>query len=75
MNRIKKNARLTPFLTLLAGLFVVAACGQSGALYIPGNPSQLSVPPSGNDTTDGDENSADESDDDSARAPTTDSGN
>lgn len=25
--------------------FVLAGCGQSGPLYIPGNPSQISQPP------------------------------
>ncbi len=33
---------------LLTGLFLVAAaagCGQSGPLYIPGNPSKIENPP------------------------------
>ena len=33
------------FLTVLAALLFVAACGQSGPLYIPGNPSKVQQPP------------------------------
>ena len=37
--------RLTFLLAVIASLFVIAGCGQSGPLYIPGNPSQMAVPP------------------------------
>ena len=32
-------------LIVLAALLFVAACGQSGPLYIPGNPSKVQQPP------------------------------
>ena len=35
--------RLIPAIALL--LFVAAGCGQSGPLYIPGNPSKVTMPP------------------------------
>jgi len=35
------------FLLVTAGsMFLFSACGQSGPLYIPDNPSQMAVPPS-----------------------------
>jgi len=37
--------RLTFFLAIIASLFLFAGCGQSGPLYIPGDPSQMAVPP------------------------------
>ena len=40
--------RLTFFLAISVFAFLFAACGQSGPLYVPGNPSQMAVPPSGN---------------------------
>ena len=33
------------FLAALAVLMFVSACGQSGPLYIPGNPSRIEQPP------------------------------
>ena len=38
---------LTPrFALLLLSFFVIAACGQKGPLYLPGDPSQIrSIPP------------------------------
>ena len=33
------------FLTALFAILFVTACGQSGPLYIPGNPSRMEVPP------------------------------
>ena len=46
--------------TVLAVLLLVAAgCGQSGPLYIPGNPSKIEQPPPAPDTSadeDADEN-------------------
>ena len=32
-------------LTALAFLMLLSACGQSGPLYIPGNPSEVREPP------------------------------
>ena len=37
------TAALVISFAMLAGL---SGCGQSGKLYIPGNPSQMAVPPS-----------------------------
>jgi len=36
---------------LAAFLFLTAGCGQSGPLYIPGNPSTVSVPPPAAEST------------------------
>ena len=33
-------------MAVIASIFVIAGCGQSGPLYVPGNPSQMAVPPS-----------------------------
>jgi predicted small lipoprotein YifL len=54
--------RLTLFIAVLASLLLFSGCGQSGPLYIPGNPSQMAVPPS-QDTAkeDEQEDSSDES--------------
>ena len=30
---------------IVAMLFTVSACGQSGPLYLPGNPSEIQAPP------------------------------
>jgi len=38
--------RLTFLIAVLASMFLFSGCGQSGPLYIPGNPSQMAVPPS-----------------------------
>jgi predicted small lipoprotein YifL len=43
--------RLTFLLALFAFTSLFSACGQSGPLYVPGNPSQMAVPPS-QDTAD-----------------------
>lgn len=37
--------RLLSLLATAAFLFVVSGCGQSGPLYIPGNPSKMEQPP------------------------------
>jgi predicted small lipoprotein YifL len=42
--------RLTFLLAVIASLSFLAGCGQSGPLYIPGDPSQMAMPPS-QDTT------------------------
>lgn len=38
--------RLTFVFTVLAFMFLFSGCGQSGPLYVPGNPSTMAVPPS-----------------------------
>jgi len=38
--------RLTFLIATFAFMFLFSGCGQSGPLYIPGNPSQMAVPPS-----------------------------
>ncbi len=53
---------LTLFITVLASLLLFSGCGQSGPLYVPGNPSQMAVPPSQDTATeDEQEDSGDES--------------
>jgi predicted small lipoprotein YifL len=37
--------RLTILPAILAVMFLLSGCGQSGPLYIPGDPSQMAVPP------------------------------
>lgn len=37
--------RLTFLMGMLASLLFISGCGQSGPLYVPGNPSQMAVPP------------------------------
>jgi predicted small lipoprotein YifL len=53
--------RLTFLLAVTTSLLLFSACGQSGPLYIPGNPSQMAVPPS-RDTTINEEPKEDEQD-------------
>jgi predicted small lipoprotein YifL len=38
--------RLTFLTAVLGCLFLFSGCGQSGPLYVPGNPSTMAVPPS-----------------------------
>ncbi len=38
--------RLTFLIAACTFMFLFSGCGQSGPLYIPGNPSQMAVPPS-----------------------------
>ncbi len=41
--------RLTIFVTTVSAIALVAlfsACGQSGPLFVPGDPSKMAVPPS-----------------------------
>ena len=45
--------RLTFLMSIFALTALLSGCGQSGPLYIPGNPSQMAVPPS--QETSGDE--------------------
>ena len=37
--------RLFAALAAFSAVFVAAGCGQSGPLYIPGNPSKIQQPP------------------------------
>ena len=37
--------RLTFLIAALAFMFLLSGCGQSGPLYIPGDPSTMAVPP------------------------------
>lgn len=46
LKRVDDMKRLTLILTAVSSLFLFAACGQSGPLYVPGNPSTMAVPPS-----------------------------
>jgi predicted small lipoprotein YifL len=38
--------RLTFLIAVVACMFLFSGCGQSGPLYVPGNPSTMAVPPS-----------------------------
>jgi len=38
--------RLTFLFSTLACMFLFSGCGQSGPLYIPGNPTTMAAPPS-----------------------------
>lgn len=38
--------RLTFLIAAFALMVLFSGCGQSGPLYIPGNPSQMAIPPS-----------------------------
>lgn len=61
--------RSTALLLLLAGPLLLSACGQSGALFIPGDPSQMSVPPAAPDATSSNDEDA------NAAPPDSDNGN
>jgi len=37
--------RCTILMAAFTSLFLFSGCGQSGPLFIPGNPSQMAVPP------------------------------
>ena len=37
--------RLTSLSSALACMFLFSGCGQSGPLYIPGNPTTMAAPP------------------------------
>ena len=39
--------RLTFLFSALAFMLPFSGCGQSGPLYIPGNPSTMAIPPEG----------------------------
>jgi predicted small lipoprotein YifL len=48
---------------LYAFLFFAAGCGQSGPLYIPGNPSRIEQPPPAAESTADEEEDAEENGD------------
>ena len=59
--------RATLFLISATAIVIVllfSGCGQSGPLYIPGNPSTMAVPPS-QSSDDGEENEAKENEEES----------
>ena len=43
--------RLIIALAALTVVFLAAGCGQSGPLYVPDNPSKISIPPPESDST------------------------
>jgi predicted small lipoprotein YifL len=49
---------------LCAFLFIAAGCGQSGPLYIPGNPSRIEQPPPAAESTAEEEEAEDSGDTD-----------
>ena len=49
-------------LALLVFALSIAACGQSGPLYIPGNPSQVQEPPPEQEPPDEDDDEKSEND-------------
>ncbi len=57
--------RLTFPMAAFALLFVFTGCGQSGPLYVPGNPSTMAVPPTAN-SAETDEQEEQDDDDDSS---------
>jgi predicted small lipoprotein YifL len=57
--------RLTFLMTVISSLFLFSGCGQSGPLYVTGNPSQMAVPPS-QESAQGTEQDDQESSDDSS---------
>ena len=57
--------RLTFLIAVLASLFIISGCGQSGPLYVPGNPSTMAVPPS-QDTASEEENEEEKDADESS---------
>jgi predicted small lipoprotein YifL len=54
--------RLTFLIAVLASLFIVSGCGQSGPLYVPGNPSTMAVPPSQDTASEEEEEKEEEKD-------------
>ncbi len=60
--------RLTLLLAITTSLFIFSGCGQSGPLYIPGDPSQMAVPPS-RDTTNNEASKDDEQDSNATSDP------
>jgi len=59
--------RLTFLTAVFAGLFLFSGCGQSGPLYVPGNPSTMAVPPA--QDTDNEDDQEEEQDAEAPDAP------
>jgi predicted small lipoprotein YifL len=57
--------RLTFLIAMIAFTVPFSGCGQSGPLYVPGNPSQMAVPPSRDTVSEEDEEEQDSSSDSS----------
>ena len=57
--------RLFAVLAAISFLFVAPGCGQSGPLYIPGNPSKIQQPPPQAESTADQEEQEENGDDDS----------
>ncbi|MDX1499058.1 MAG: lipoprotein [Woeseiaceae bacterium] len=53
---------LLRLITVVVLLVSFAACGQSGPLYLPGNPSSVQAPPADSAAEAGDEEETDEQD-------------
>lgn len=62
--------RLIFLIAAFAFTFLSSGCGQSGPLYIPGNPSQMAVPPSR--PAPGDEEAEEKSEENNGESPETD---
>ena len=60
--------RLTLPVATIALMFLFTGCGQSGPLYVPGNPSTMAVPPSSSNA----ESDAQEEQDDAGDSSETD---
>ena len=56
--------RLISLLAAIIGLFFLAGCGQSGPLYLPGDPSEIKNAPRPAESTAEDEEEEDEADED-----------
>jgi len=56
--------RLIVALAAISFVFLTSGCGQSGPLYIPGNPSKIQVPPPAEDTAESEEEKEDNGDTD-----------
>lgn len=62
--------RLTFLIAAFAFIILFSGCGQSGPLYIPGNPSKMAVPPS--QETASEEEQEEEQEEDSGESSETD---
>ena len=60
--------RLTLLMAAFAFILCSSGCGQSGPLYVPGNPTKMAVPPS--QQPDDEEEKEDEEEDDSDSSKT-----
>lgn len=56
--------RLTILLAAIVGLFFLAGCGQSGPLYLPGDPSEIKSAPRPAESITEEEEEEDDADED-----------